>query len=84
MSLPSQNPLIGLQLDMKGIAVSQGSACSSGAAKPSSVLSKILSEETQQNTTPLRISFSHKTTKEEIDYALEQIVAIYEPTPVRN
>ena len=61
------NPLIGLQLDMKGIAVSQGSACSSGAAKPSSVLSKILSEEVQQITTPLRISFSHQTTKQDID-----------------
>ena len=63
-------------LDMKGIAVSQGSACSSGAAKPSSVLSKILSEETQQKTTPLRISFSHKTTKEEIDALVNALVEI--------
>jgi len=76
VSLPSQNPLIGLQLDMKGIAVSQGSACSSGAAKPSSVLSKILDEETQQKTTPLRISFSHKTTKEEIDQLVTALVEI--------
>lgn len=76
VSLPSQNPLIGLQLDMKGIAVSQGSACSSGAAKPSSVLSKILDEETQQKTTPLRISFSHKTTKEEIDHFVKALVEI--------
>lgn len=76
ISLPSQNPLIGLQLDMKGIAVSQGSACSSGAAKPSSVLSKILDEETQQKTTPLRISFSHKTTKEEIDELVKALTEI--------
>lgn len=76
VSLPSQNPLIGLQLDMKGIAVSQGSACSSGAAKPSSVLSKILDEETQQKTTPIRISFSHKTTKEEIDQLVTALVEI--------
>lgn len=79
VSLPSKNPLIGLQLDMKGIAVSQGSACSSGAAKPSSVLSKILSDEVQQNTTPLRISFSHKTTKEEIDVlvtSLKEIIGL--------
>ena len=79
VSLPSQNPLIGLQLDMKGIAVSQGSACSSGAAKPSSVLSKILDQETQQKTTPLRISFSHKTTKNEIDElvkALKEILSL--------
>jgi cysteine desulfurase len=61
---------------MKGIAVSQGSACSSGLPKPSSVLSKILSEETKQNTTPLRISFSHKTTKEEIDALVNALVEI--------
>lgn len=76
VSLPSKNPLIGLQLDMKGIAVSQGSACSSGAAKPSSVLSEILSEETQQNTTPLRVSFSHQTTKSDIDQLVNALVEI--------
>lgn len=76
VSLPSQNPLIGLQLDMKGIAVSQGSACSSGAAKPSSVLSVILSEEIQKTTTPLRISFSHLTTKEDINQLVKALVEI--------
>jgi cysteine desulfurase len=76
VSLPSQNPLIGLQLDMKGIAVSQGSACSSGAAKPSSVLSVILSEEIQKTTTPLRISFSHLTTKEDINQLVKTLVEI--------
>lgn len=76
ISLPSKNPLIGLQLDMKGIAVSQGSACSSGAAKPSSVLSEILSEEIQQNTTPLRVSFSHQTTRNEIDELVNALVEI--------
>ncbi|GGP06363.1 cysteine desulfurase [Cloacibacterium rupense] len=79
ISLPSMNPLIGLQLDMKGIAVSQGSACSSGAAKPSSVLSKILPEQVQQTTTPLRISFSHQTSKNDIDQlvnALREILGL--------
>lgn len=76
VSLPSQNPLIGLQLDMKGIAVSQGSACSSGAAKPSSVLTEILPESVLQTTTPLRISFSHQTTKEEIDHLVQALVEI--------
>lgn len=76
ISLPSMNPLIGLQLDMKGIAVSQGSACSSGAAKPSSVLSKILPDYIQQSTTPLRISFSHKTSIDEIDHLVKALVSI--------
>lgn len=74
--LPFKNPLIGLQLDMKGIAISQGSACSSGAAKPSMVMMMILNDNDLENSTPLRISFSHQTTKADIDYfvnALEEI-----------
>lgn len=74
--LPYKNPLIGLQLDMKGIAVSQGSACSSGASKPSMVLMSVLSEDELENSTPLRISFSHFTQKPDIDAfvnALEEI-----------
>ncbi|AZA79622.1 cysteine desulfurase [Chryseobacterium sp. G0186] len=65
--LPYKNPLIGLQLDMKGIAISQGSACSSGASKPSMVMMMVLSEDEMDHCTPLRISFSHMTTKAEID-----------------
>lgn len=65
--LPYKNPLIGLQLDMKGIAISQGSACSSGASKPSMVMMMILSEDETDECTPLRISFSHMTTKADID-----------------
>ena len=67
LSLPFKNPLIGLQLDMRGIAISQGSACSSGASKPSMVLMTLQSDEEMENTTPLRISFSHQTTTVEID-----------------
>lgn len=78
VSIPTQNPMVGLMLDMKGIAISQGSACSSGAAKPSSVLSAIQSEEVQQTTSPLRISFSHFTTREEIDYLVNSIKEIIE------
>jgi len=77
LALPFKNPLIGLQLDMKGIAVSQGSACSSGASKPSMVLMSIQTDEEMDTTTPLRVSFSNKTTKEDIDKlisALNEIV----------
>lgn len=74
--LPFKNPLIGLQLDMKGVAISQGSACSSGAAKPSMVMMMILEDEELDNTTPLRISFSHHTTKEDIDYFVSALKEI--------
>lgn len=74
--LPYNNPLIGLQLDMQGIAVSQGSACSSGAAKPSMVLMSILNEEDMETCTPLRVSFSHYTTKEEIDKFIKALLDV--------
>ena len=78
--LPFKDPMIGLKLDMKGIAISQGSACSSGASKPSMVLMMILDEEEMQDSTPLRVSFSHLTTREEIDAlvtALKEIAASF-------
>ena len=62
-------------LDMKGIAVSRGSACQSGSSSASHVLSEILSP--QDLTKPsLRISFSHYNTKEEIDYLLEVLATV--------
>jgi cysteine desulfurase len=64
-------------LDLKGVAVSGGSACSSGAAKGSHVLEGINADMTRPNT---RFSFSRYTTKEEIDYALEQIRIVFEKT----
>ncbi|WP_292010617.1 cysteine desulfurase family protein [Chryseobacterium sp.] len=74
--LPYKNPLISLQLDMKGIAISQGSACSSGAAKPSMVMMMILSDDEMDNCTPLRLSFSHMNTKAEIDTLVEALKEI--------
>ncbi|MGC4129635.1 MAG: cysteine desulfurase family protein [Bergeyella sp.] len=74
--LPFKDPMIGLKLDMKGIAISQGSACSSGAAKPSMVMMMVLSEDEMENGTPLRISFSHLTTKEDIDRLTEALKEI--------
>ncbi|WP_185245448.1 cysteine desulfurase family protein [Chryseobacterium bernardetii] len=71
--LPHKNPLIGLQLDMKGIAISQGSACSSGASKPSMVMMMVLSEDEMDHCTPLRISFSHLTTKADIDALVDAL-----------
>ena len=63
----SQSAMILFNLDMKGIAVSRGSACQSGSAKSSHVLAEILSE-TEQNKPSIRISLSHHNTKDDIDY----------------
>jgi cysteine desulfurase len=64
--------LILFNLDMKGIAVSRGSACQSGSVKPSHVLAEFLSSK-DINKPSLRISFSHYNTKEEIDILIESL-----------
>ena len=76
--LPFKEPLLGFKLDMKGIAISQGSACSSGATKVSMVMMMILNDEDLENYTPLRVSFSHYNTKEDIDRLIDAIVEIQE------
>jgi cysteine desulfurase len=64
-------------LDLKGVAVSGGSACSSGAAKGSHVLEGIGADMTRPNA---RFSFSRYTTREEIDFAFEQVKSVFEKT----
>lgn len=66
---PEKAMMLLFQLDLKGVACSQGSACQSGSAKGSHVLRAILSEE--ENTKPsLRFSFSSFNTPEEVDYTI--------------
>lgn len=67
--------MILFNLDMKGIAVSRGSACQSGSIKPSHVLAEFLSEENIKKPS-LRISFSHYNTKEEIDIFIQSLKTI--------
>ena len=62
-------------LDLKGVAVSGGSACSSGATKGSHVLEGISADLTLPNA---RFSFSRYTTKAEIDYALDQVKSVFQ------
>lgn len=76
--LPFYNSLIGFELELKGIAVSQGSACSSGAAKVSAVIESILTPEQIENTTPIRVSFSCYNTKEDIDRLVSVLKQISE------
>ncbi len=67
-------------LDLKGVACSGGSACSSGAMKGSHVLEGIGAD---LNRPSVRFSFSHYTTQEEIDFALQAICEVFE-VPVEN
>lgn len=64
-----------IMLDMKGICASSGSACTSGSLDPSHVLLAIgLPHEIAHGS--LRLTLSDETTKEDIDYTIEQIKEI--------
>lgn len=64
-----------MQLDLKNIAASHGSACSSGSLEPSKVLLNMgLSRERVLSS--LRFSFSRMNTLEEVDQAVDVIGAL--------
>jgi cysteine desulfurase len=66
-----------LMLDMRGIAASSGSACTSGSLDPSHVLLAIgLPHEVAHGS--LRLTLSEYNTMEEVDYVVEQVPQIVE------
>lgn len=71
----SKSGMLLFNLDMKGIAVSRGSACQSGSARPSHVLAAFLDEKEVLQPS-IRISFSHLNTKKEIDVLIEALLAL--------
>ncbi|OGL41325.1 MAG: cysteine desulfurase NifS [Candidatus Schekmanbacteria bacterium RIFCSPHIGHO2_02_FULL_38_11] len=66
-----------INLDLKGIAVSTGSACSSGSVEPSHVL-RAIGVPVGYIQGSLRFSFGRFTTSEDIDYLLEILPPIVE------
>ena len=64
-----------LNLDIRGICASSGSACTSGSLAPSHVLVAIgLSSEIAQGS--LRVTFGDENTKEDVDYLVQSLVEI--------
>ncbi len=61
-----------MRLDMYGIAVSTGSACSSKKLEPSHVLSA-MGRRPEEAHGSLRFTLSKYTTKEEVDYVVEKV-----------
>jgi cysteine desulfurase len=69
-------PLL-IALDLKGFAVSSGSACSSGATEPSHVLAAIgLTRE--QARSSVRFSLGRSNTVEQVDALIEAVIAVVE------
>lgn len=72
-----------LNLDLKGICASSGSACTSGSLDPSHVLVAIgLSSEIAQGS--LRVTFGDENTKEDVDYLVQSLVEIVEKLRGKN
>ncbi len=67
-------------LDIQGIAVSHGSACSSGALEPSRVLLR-MGVPPELAHASIRFSLSRFNTEEEVDRCIEAVVSIVAPRP---
>ncbi len=69
-------PLV-IALDLKGVAVSTGAACSSGAVEPSHVLTAV-GLPPERARASLRFSLGHASTREDVDYVAEVLPAVVE------
>ncbi len=65
-----------VNLDLAGIAVSSGSACTAGSIEPSHVLVAMFGNQSERLTNSIRFSFGFNTTTEEINKAAEEIAKV--------
>lgn len=72
---PKDYAMLLFNLDLKGIAVSGGSACQSGSNMGSHVLHAILPEKEAEKTS-VRFSFNKFNTKDEIDYTIQTLIKL--------
>jgi cysteine desulfurase len=66
-----------IHLDMQGVAVSTGSACSSGTLEPSPVI-KALGRNEELARGAIRFSFGKDNTQDEVDFAIEALTRAVE------
>jgi cysteine desulfurase len=84
VTIPSiTNDIFLVNLDLKGMAISSGSACSSGSVKPSDVL-KAMHISNQNNLSTLRISFGKDNTIEEVDMLINAFEEIFKKYNRKN
>ncbi len=70
-----KSEMLMLHMDIAGICASGGSACSSGSEKGSHVIAT-LSDVSPIVGKPVRLSFSHKNTIEEVDFLIEKLKTV--------
>lgn len=72
-----ESQMLVAMLDERGVCISKGSACASGASTPSHVL-KAMNMTDDEALSTIRISFSSDNTTQEVDLAVEKIVECVE------
>lgn len=68
------NELLLMKLDLNGIAISTGSACTAGNIEPSHVLEAMYGKDTPILKESIRISFGYGNTKEDVQKFIQQLV----------
>ncbi len=69
------NDLLLMKLDLKGIAISTGSACTAGNIDPSHVLEAMYGKNAPEVKQSIRISFGYGNTQEEVQHFTDELVA---------
>ena len=69
LGFPKQaNDLLLMRLDLAGISISTGSACTAGTVEPSHVLEAFYGSDSERLKESIRISFSEQNTSEEVHH----------------
>ncbi|MCF6514868.1 aminotransferase class V-fold PLP-dependent enzyme [Lactobacillus sp. S2-2] len=69
--------LLQMNLDLDGVAIAGGSACTAGSLEPSHVLSAMFPTNPNRVNESIRISFGSFTSEDDIDLFIERIVKVY-------
>lgn len=69
-----------VKLDLDGVSVSSGSACTAGSLDPSHVLLAMFGEKAPRLRSSVRISFGYGLTEEDVQLAAERIASIVKRT----
>jgi cysteine desulfurase len=75
LKMPLEGETLVLNMDLEGIAVSSGSACTSGSVQPSHVLLAMGRSPATAKAT-LRFSFGRSNTEEDVDAAIEVLTKV--------
>jgi len=74
--MPMEGEMLVMNMDLKGIAVTSGSACTSGSIQPSHVL-LAMGRDPETARATIRFSFGRSNTEEDIGYVVENLGEVF-------